>query len=134
MKKLMIMTAILMGLSVSAQAHEFEVSGKGISMTGYNFSGEKDILGMDNGTLTLDLQNDTDREIIAWSGRFQCDNALGDAVINIKIKSENANLPAGESTQGQWKNSAFLDDSWEAIALGKAKNYVCELNEIKVAQ
>ena len=65
MKKLIIMTAILVGLSVSAQAHEFEVSGKGISMTGYNFSGEKDILNMDNGTLTLDIQNDTSSEIIA---------------------------------------------------------------------
>ena len=134
MKKLIIMTAILVGLSVSAQAHEFEVSGKGISMTGYNFSGEKDILNMHNGTLTLDIQNDTSSEIIAWSGRFQCDNALGDAVINVKIKSENANLPAGESTQGQWSNSAFMSDSWEAIALGKAKNYNCELNELKVAK
>lgn len=134
MKKLIIMTAVLMGLSTSAQAHEFEVSGKGISMTGYNFSGEKDILGMDNGTLTVDLKNDTSSEIIAWSGRFQCDNALGDAVINVKIKSENANLPAGESTQGRWENSAFLSDSWTAIATGKAKNYVCELNELKVAQ
>lgn len=134
MKKLIIMTAILMGLAMPAQAHEFEVSGRGISMTGYNFSGQKDILGMDNGTLTLDLRNDTDREIIAWSGRFQCDNALGEAVINVKIKSENENLPAGESTQGRWESSAFLDDSWTAIATGKARNYVCELNEIKVAQ
>jgi hypothetical protein len=134
MKKLILSIAILVGLVVPAQAHEFEVSGKGISMKFYNFSGEKDILNMDNGTLTLNLQNDTDQEIIAWSGRFQCDNALGDAVINIKIKSENANLPAGESTQGQWGNSAFMSDSWEAIAKGKAKNYNCELNEIKVAQ
>ena len=59
---------------------------------------------------------------------------MGDAVINFKIKSENANLPAGESTQGQWSNSAFMSDSWEAIALGKAKNYNCELNELKVAK
>ena len=134
MKKLIIMTAILVGLSVSAQAHEFEVSGKGISMTGFNFSGKKDIPDMDNGKLTVELQNDTDSEIIAWSGRFQCDNALGDAVINIGIKSENANLPAGESTQGRWESSAFMSDSWTAIAKGKAKNYNCELNELKVAQ
>ncbi len=133
MKKLIIILTVLF-TTVTAQAHEFEVSDQGIALKSYDFSGKKDILGMDEGTLYLTIANTSDAEIIAWSGTFICDNALGDQVISIGLKDENANLPVDFEDAGTFKKSAFMDDSWTTIATGDSENYNCRLTSIRTAK
>tara|TARA_Y100001937_G_scaffold118200_1_gene172302 strand:+ start:335 stop:778 length:444 start_codon:yes stop_codon:yes gene_type:complete len=133
MKKLIIIITLLI-TTLTAQAHEFTVSDQGIALKSYDFHGKKDILGMDEGTLYITIANTTDAEIIAWSGTFICDNALGDQVITVGLKDENANLSVDGENAGSFVKSAFMDDSWSTIATGDSENYNCRLTSIRTAK
>ena len=136
MKKLS--TYILAGAIAVAPVMACEkskVNERQLQMISYEFD-SKNVLGdFKEAYVRIKLENISDKEIIAWSGSFKCDNALGDQVINLGLKDENANIKAGSKDAGSWKDNAFGwgNDNWDVVASGNAENYSCKLDIKKVA-
>ena len=113
---------------------DIKISNKDLKMESYNFSGTKELIATE-GKLKIILKNTSDKEIIAWSGLFNCNNALGDHVIELGLKDENANIQPNETDSATFKDYAFGwgDNAWDIIANGIDTNYSCQLDVKKVA-
>ncbi|MBL6606440.1 MAG: hypothetical protein ISP40_10390 [Alphaproteobacteria bacterium] len=86
-----------------------------------------------DGTVTFDVTNLTDREIIAWKGSFVCKDAFGDEALSLNLKDSSANIKPGQSEISGFAANMFSETT-SFLKNNDANNFDCGFTELKVAQ
>ena len=121
MKKTLLTIAATVAITTSASASE-------IQLLGYEFGlGNHDM----GGSITLDIKNVSDKEVVAAKYSIVCDDAFGDRALSMKVKDTSVNLAPGASEKKGWVPSMFSDSS-DILQNNDAKNFDCKLEDIKV--
>ena len=85
------------------------------------------------GVLRFSVKNDTDKEIIAWKGRFVCRNAFGEEAFALNLSDDSSNIKPGKSDSAAFQLNPY-EKAGKLVLTNDAKNFKCGFTSITLAQ
>ena len=83
--------------------------------------------------LILNVKNNTDKEIVAWSANITCVDTLGNQAFKMGVRSSSANIQPGKMESAQFEPDPF-SGAEDTVRNNKSKNFDCSLSNVKISQ
>lgn len=82
--------------------------------------------------LILNVKNNTDKEIVAWSANITCVDTLGNQAFKMGLRSASANIQPGKIESSQFEPG--WGEAEDTVRNNKSKNFDCSLSNVKISQ